>query len=152
MTEDCGVRCRSGRRTQSPVNTTCCHPLSKGGFGAKIFSPKKTKKDKKMNHRRSRGYLQSYGIGKEAVLDILHAIENNQKPAGYTFAELADRYGDPVYRFCRSLAYSREDADDLFQETFLKIFEQPHKINGSDNPRGFLFSTALYIWKSWKRK
>jgi len=68
------------------------------------------------------------------------------------FAELADKYGGPVYKFCRSLAYSKEDADDLFQETFLKVFEQPAKINGAENPPGFLFSTALYIWKSRKRK
>ena len=68
------------------------------------------------------------------------------------FAELADKYGDSVYRFCRTLAYSKEDADDLFQETFLKALEQPHKIDGAENPQNFLFTTALYIWKSWKRK
>ena len=68
------------------------------------------------------------------------------------FAELADKYGDSVYRFCRTLAYSKEDADDLFQETFLKALEQPHKIEGAANPQNFLFTTALYIWKSWKRK
>jgi len=68
------------------------------------------------------------------------------------FAQLAEKYGDALYKFCRSLAYSKEDADDLFQETFLKAFEQPNKISDSENPRGFLFSTALYIWKSRKRK
>jgi len=91
-------------------------------------------------------------------LDILRAIktdntetetENNTKAA---FAELADKYGDSVYKFCRSLTFSKEDADDLFQETFLKIFEQPNKILDSDNPQSFLFSTALFIRKSLQRK
>ena len=68
------------------------------------------------------------------------------------YADLVDEYSDSVYRFCRSLTYSREDADDLFQETFLRAFEQLSKISVSDNPRGFLFSTSVYVWKSWKRK
>jgi len=59
-------------------------------------------------------------------------------------------YGDTVYKFCRSLAFSKEEADDLFQETFLSAIENAHKISAS--PQGFLLSTALYIWKGWKRK
>ena len=92
-------------------------------------------------------------------MDILRSIETKitekqetQISTQETFAELADKYGDPVYKFCRSLAYSKEDADDLFQETFLKAMEQPLKITGSDNPQNFLFTAALYIWKSRKRK
>ena len=98
-------------------------------------------------------------------MDILRAIDNNsQKPLedfnnmdnandlNELFGELTDKYGDSVYKFCRSITYSKEDADDLFQETFLKIFEQPHKICGADNQQSFIFSAALYIWKSEKRK
>ena len=100
-------------------------------------------------------------------MDILRAVNkntteteaNNNSISQHNinlFAEIADKYGDSVYKFCRGLTYSysnsKNDADDLFQETFLKVFEQPDKINGSDNPQGFLFSAALYVWKSWKRK
>ena len=67
-------------------------------------------------------------------------------------ADLVDTYGNAVYEFCCSLTYSKEDADDLFQETFLKAIEQPSKLYARENPQGFLFSTALYLWKSWKRK
>ncbi|MDR0876301.1 MAG: RNA polymerase sigma factor [Clostridiales Family XIII bacterium] len=65
---------------------------------------------------------------------------------------LVDEYGDAVYRLCRRLAFSKEDADDLFQETFLQAFERMPKLNEADDPKGFLFSTSIYIWKSWKRK
>jgi RNA polymerase sigma-70 factor (ECF subfamily) len=72
---------------------------------------------------------------------------------GGTFGEsLVDEYGGSVYRFCRSLTYSKEDAEDLFQETYLKAFEQLPKIRCSENPQGFLFSTSIFIWKSQKRK
>jgi RNA polymerase sigma-70 factor (ECF subfamily) len=85
-------------------------------------------------------------------LDILRAIKTDEQATRRVFADLVDEHSASVYKFCRSLAYSKEDADDLFQETFLRAFEQPSKINASDNPHNFLFSTALYIWKSWKRK
>jgi len=85
-------------------------------------------------------------------LETLRAIKGNQTNPRFMYADLVDEYSDSVYRFCRSLTYSREDADDLFQETFLRVFEQQSKISVSDNPQGFLFSTSVYVWKSWKRK
>ena len=65
---------------------------------------------------------------------------------------LIDEFSDSVYKFCHSLTYSKEDAEDLFQETFLRALEQQKKMEASGNYQGFLFSTALYTWKSWKRK
>jgi RNA polymerase sigma factor, sigma-70 family len=79
-------------------------------------------------------------------------MENLCTNVNHTPASLIDEYSDSVYKFCRNLTYSKEDADDLFQETFLKVLESPNKINLSNNPQSFLFSTALFIWKAWKRK
>ena len=67
-------------------------------------------------------------------------------------AELVNAYSNPLYLFCSRLTYSKEDAEDLFQETFLRVFEQPSKVNSAGNPKNFIFSTALYLWKSKKRK
>ena len=67
-------------------------------------------------------------------------------------SQLVSMYGDSIYRFCLRLAYRREDADDLFQDTYIKVFSQIDKVNGSENPKGFLFSTAAYLWKSNQRK
>ena len=63
---------------------------------------------------------------------------------------LADRYGPMLYRFCRSLAFSKEDGEDLFQDTFLKALERPRKL--MEDPKNFLFSTALGLWRSRRRK
>ena len=83
-------------------------------------------------------------------MEKLCTIETTK--TNYPSVSLVDEYGNSVYKFCLSLTYSKEDADDLFQETFLKVLEQPNKINSSSNPQSFLFSTALFIWKAWKRK
>ena len=68
------------------------------------------------------------------------------------FVELVDLYGDSIYKFCRSLAYSKEEAEDLFQETFLTALEKSPKGGAIKNPQGYLFSVTMYLWKSWKRK
>jgi len=66
--------------------------------------------------------------------------------------QLVDNYSRAVYKFCRSLTYTIEDADDLFQDTFLKVFTQMDKIKKKENKLGFLFSTAAFLWKSRRRK
>lgn len=67
------------------------------------------------------------------------------------FIYLVDNYGNAVYKLCQNLTFSKEDAEDLFQETFLKAIENPKKIVAGKE-QGYLFSTALFIWKSTKRK
>ena len=57
-----------------------------------------------------------------------------------------------MYKFCYSLAFSKEEAEDLFQETFLKAFENVQRGVALANPLGYFISTALFTWKSWKRK
>jgi len=67
-------------------------------------------------------------------------------------AVLVREYGDCVYRYCLSLVYRREDADDLFQDTYLRAFTSIDKIKASANPQSFLLSIATSVWKSRKRK
>ena len=63
---------------------------------------------------------------------------------------LAEEHGSALYRFCRSLTFTREDGEDLFQDTFLKALERPQRL--AADPRSFLFATALSLWRSRKRK
>jgi RNA polymerase sigma-70 factor (ECF subfamily) len=67
-------------------------------------------------------------------------------------AELVDETGDSLYRFCRRITCSKEDADDLFQDSYLAAFSQMGKVAEAENPLGFLLSTAAYLNKSWRRK
>jgi len=86
------------------------------------------------------------------MVAILRANKANLKSHTITNKELVDNHKDAIWRFCRRLTYSKEDAEDLFQDTFIKAFEQIHKLSTADNPQSFLFSTALYLWKSKQRK
>ena len=82
---------------------------------------------------------------------ILH-IKEMDNTNRVSEAQLVSKYGDSVYRFCLSLVYRREDADDLFQETYLHAFSKIEKINAANNPLNSLLSIAASLWKSQKRK
>ncbi len=81
---------------------------------------------------------------------------NESKPMDGTAREacarLMERCGDPVYKFCRSLTWNRQDADDLFQDTFLEAFHRREKLCQEVNPTGLMLAIASNLWRSRKRR
>ena len=67
-------------------------------------------------------------------------------------AFLLQEYGGDIYRFCRNLAFTREDGEDLFQDTFLRIIQSPKTPADRDGLRQALFSTALSLWRDLKNR
>ncbi|NBH15641.1 RNA polymerase sigma factor [Lachnospiraceae bacterium] len=61
-------------------------------------------------------------------------------------------YGTDIYRFCRQITESRQEAEDLYQDTFLKAVELEEQIDFRYNPRSYLISVAIRIWKNRRRK
>ncbi len=55
------------------------------------------------------------------------------------FEQLVKRYQGPVYSFCRRMTRSNEDAEDVAQETFVRVFRSLDRLK----PRA-KFSTWLY--------
>ena len=60
------------------------------------------------------------------------------------------RYGKDVYSFCCYLTANRTEADDLYQDTFVKAMERG--ITLDRNPKSFLLSIACKLWKNKRRK
>lgn len=67
-------------------------------------------------------------------------------------SQLIDQFGMDVSGFARKLTFCSEDAQDLYQQTFLKLMELRVAIRKEENPRAFLFSIANGIWKNECRK
>lgn len=65
---------------------------------------------------------------------------------------LVEQYGDSVYRYCKGITFTPEDAEDLYQQTFLKAFELHKRISLNKNPKAFLMSIASNLWKNHKSK
>lgn len=65
---------------------------------------------------------------------------------------LIDEYGTDVFRFCLKLCNNRPDAEDLYQQTFLKMMELDIHLCQDGNPKALLFSVTDRIWKNQIRK
>lgn len=66
--------------------------------------------------------------------------------------QLVDIHGTDIYRFCSKMTGNRFNADDLYQDTFLQALKKCHKIDMNQNPKSFLISISIKIWKSKIRK
>ena len=66
--------------------------------------------------------------------------------------QLVYDYGGRLYTFCRRLAFTQTDADDLYQQTYMRILDMPGTLDMANNPAGFLMSVAARIWRDEQRK
>lgn len=68
------------------------------------------------------------------------------------FIDLLERDGQSVYSFCHMLTGSREEADELYQETMLTATERRRDINCAENPKSYLIAVSLGIYKNRRKK
>ncbi|PKO95646.1 MAG: RNA polymerase sigma factor [Bacteroidetes bacterium HGW-Bacteroidetes-7] len=67
---------------------------------------------------------------------ILEEIKGGNKEA---FRELAERYSTPLFRLSMGYLHSKEDAEDMVQEIFVKLYHSLDSFKGDSK-----FSTWLY--------
>ena len=62
-----------------------------------------------------------------------------------------NEYGRDIYLFCKRLTQNKNTADDLYQETFLKLWELDN-VNDTENPKSYLLGIGVNLWKNQCRK
>ncbi|MFP4528937.1 MAG: RNA polymerase sigma factor [Candidatus Kapaibacterium sp.] len=67
------------------------------------------------------------------------------------FRELYARYGKKIYYFCRRFLGNEEQANDIFQETFLSILNRDHANETIENVQAFLFRIAKNLCLNTRR-
>jgi RNA polymerase sigma-70 factor (ECF subfamily) len=85
-------------------------------------------------------------------MELIASMENTDKslieahrqgdPAA--FGELVRRYGDSVLGYLIRMSRNREQAEDLFQETFKRVHEKAHTFRGPQF-KGWLFKIATRV-------
>ena len=68
------------------------------------------------------------------------------------FSELVKKYLQPVYNFTFRLVSSRDIAEDLTQETFLKVWKNIRRFDVNRNFRTWLFTIAKNTIFDWFKK
>lgn len=74
-----------------------------------------------------------------AIIDDQHYINLVLKGDTNAFAVLVDRYKDLVYTLSLRMIKNREEAEELSQDTFIKVYRSLGKFKGESK-----FSTWLY--------
>ncbi len=63
-----------------------------------------------------------------------------------------DAYGTDIYSFCMHLAPNVQEAEELYQDTWMKVVEKLEIIDSMGNVKSYCLSVALKLWKNKKRK
>lgn len=58
-------------------------------------------------------------------------------------AEVVRRYSDTVYRLAFACVKNKADADDVFQEVFLRYFKQPREFESEEHRKAWLLRVTL---------
>lgn len=83
--------------------------------------------------------------------DVLNMVVR-RKMNKQQLEQCINTYGTEIYAFCSRITCNKQEAEDLYQDTFLKAVELGEKIDETQNPKSYLVSIALRIWKNKKRK
>ncbi len=68
------------------------------------------------------------------------------------FEKIYNEESDAIFRFCFTRVSDRDQALDLTQETFLRLWKDLQKGNNILNPRAFLFTITRHLIIDWYRK
>lgn len=68
------------------------------------------------------------------------------------FEEIYNNESDAIFRFCMIRVSDREQALDITQETFLRLWQNIAQNNEIKNNRAFLFTIAHHLVIDWYRK
>ncbi len=90
-------------------------------------------------------------FGNKANIDIV-LLKGLVRSDHDSFRQLFDKYSSPLYHFCLSYLKSKEVAEDILQEVFIKIWDRRRDIDTGKSFRSYLFTIALNaIRKHFKR-
>jgi RNA polymerase sigma factor (sigma-70 family) len=77
--------------------------------------------------------------GKEILLEEKELLLNLQKGDKTAFRQFFNRYQQLVFNVCYQMCYSREEAEDIIQDVFIKAFQSIANFRGDAK-----LSTWLY--------
>lgn len=87
-----------------------------------------------------RGYLKSPAkMSDDSDWDLVARAQDGDMTA---FAELVERYERPITNFCQRMVRSREDAEDLAQESFVRVHRYLDRLRPAAKFSTFLFGIA----------
>ena len=78
------------------------------------------------------------------------------RPAGpgrpQDFEDFFEAWHRPLYRALWLVARNRHEAEEVMQDAFLKVWERWDRVAAMESPEGYLFQTAMNLYRSRMRR
>lgn len=84
--------------------------------------------------------------------ELFDLISNQDKQAEAAFGELYDRYSSRVFAYCRRFLGNKEEAQDVFQETFVRLYQSAQKDRNMTNVPAFILTIARNLCVNAKKR
>ena len=84
-------------------------------------------------------------------IELFNLLKKDKKESPEAFKELYSRYSNRIYAYCRRFVGYKEEAEDIFQDTFKKFFEAAQQEREMTNVFGFILKIARNLCINSKR-
>lgn len=81
-------------------------------------------------------------IEKYSDNELFEMLSNGDKESEDAFLEIYRRYAGRIFAYCKRFLGNREDAMDVFQETFIKFYQTSKEDREMTNLPGFILKIA----------
>jgi RNA polymerase sigma-70 factor, ECF subfamily len=68
------------------------------------------------------------------------------------FEAFFEQHHERLFRALWLLTRNRQEAEEVMQDAFLRLWERWDKVTGGPDPVGYLYRTALNVWRSRLRR
>ncbi|MFZ1731833.1 MAG: RNA polymerase sigma factor [Bacteroidota bacterium] len=83
--------------------------------------------------------------------ELFYRLSGEKEKAEAAFTELYARYGGRVFAYCLRFIGQRDEAQDVYQETFIRFYESAQKDREMTNVPGYLLKIARNLCLNSKR-
>ena len=83
--------------------------------------------------------------------ELFAMMHGKRKESETAFAELYSRYSQRVFSYCLRVLGDKEDAKDVFQESFISFYNSRENYRSLENVFGFLLKTTRNLCLNYKR-
>ena len=91
-------------------------------------------------------------LNPSAMNQPLRLAESLPSPESISFEDFFDREKAGLYGALCLVVHDRHEAEDLTQDAFVRIFERWDRVSLMDDPRGYLYRTAMNVFRSRYRR
>lgn len=84
-------------------------------------------------------------------LELYQALSQDKLQAEPAFAELYSRYSQKIYAYCLRVTGNKEDASDIFQESFCNFYDTAKSKSDITNVAGLMITIARNLCLNYTR-